>query len=188
MATEVLKTMLREFTPSDGTERGYLQQMVQLIEGTDAPFHRGQMVPGHFTASSFVLSPDGEQVLLIFHDKLELWLQPGGHFDESDAGVLAAAIREVHEETSLHPDKVHAFEPLLFDIDVHLIPENPRKGEVAHQHFDLRVLLRATTWDVAAGSDARDIQWVPLQHVAEVNTDESVCRAVRKILEITRDT
>ena len=184
MAVEELNILLDSFEASDSREQQYLEQMRLLTRSTDAPLSRGQMHPGHFTASSFVLSPDNKQLLLIFHDKLELWLQPGGHFDSEDEGVLEAAIREVHEETALSPDQVNTAQPTLFDIDVHTIPENPKKAEPTHQHFDLRVLLRASTWDVRAGSDARDIQWVELRRVSEVNTDESVCRAVRKILDL----
>jgi 8-oxo-dGTP pyrophosphatase MutT (NUDIX family) len=58
-------------------------------------------VPGHFTASAFVLHPSGEALLLILHRKLGMWLQPGGHLESSDVDHLGAARREVAEETGV---------------------------------------------------------------------------------------
>ena len=54
--------------------------MLKLLDSS-APFHRRQFEPGHFTASAFVLHPSNDSILLIFHEKLRLWLQPGGHVD-----------------------------------------------------------------------------------------------------------
>ena len=150
----------------------------------DKPFSRRQFQPGHFTASGFVLSVDGDQVLMILHSKLGRWLQPGGHVDSGDVDVLDAARREVAEETGLVRPEVMVGSPILLDVDVHRIPANPRRDEPAHEHFDLRVLFRARSMDVRAGSDAVDARWVRLDAVQNLETDESVLRAVRKIRSI----
>ncbi|MFI5083488.1 MAG: NUDIX domain-containing protein [Streptosporangiales bacterium] len=47
----------------------------------------------HFTASGIVLSHD-EQVLLIKHRKLGMWLYPGGHIEPNEDPVQAV-LREV---------------------------------------------------------------------------------------------
>lgn len=138
---------------------------------------RNHFQPGHLTASAFVLSPDETQILLILHGKLGLWLQPGGHIDQSDSDLVGAALREVREETGLA--QVDVLQP-LFDVDVHHIPA--RKSDPAHLHFDVRVLLRANDWAFAAGSDALAARWLPLADAEVLQTDESVRRAVRKLL------
>jgi ADP-ribose pyrophosphatase YjhB (NUDIX family) len=51
-----------------------------------------------FTASAFLIHQ--QQVLLIRHKKLQLWLGPGGHIDENELPHQAAA-REFLEETGL---------------------------------------------------------------------------------------
>lgn len=171
-----LEGLLRAFEPYDALEASYRDEMLQLVQ-SEGCTGRNHFVPGHFTASSFVLPPEGDELLLIFHGKLHRWLQPGGHIDPEDTTVFAAARREVAEEVGL--TELTALGG-LFDVDVHAIP--PLKGDPGHKHFDLRFLFRATTRDVTAGSDAKDARWVSLADINAVESDESVMRAVKKLL------
>jgi len=177
-----LKRLLNEHTPADALEAEHRDRMLALADVPGDPFSRAHFAPGHYTASTFILSPDGGALLLIFHGKLHRWLQPGGHIDPEDADVLAAALREVAEETGVSDAEPDPSLGTLLDVDVHTIPANPRKGEPAHEHFDVRVLLRARSLDFTAGSDAKDARWVPLAEVNAVDSDESVMRAVQKLL------
>lgn len=182
-ASRDLRSLLLGHVPADELENAHLRRMVALIDVAADPFARSHFDPGHFTASAFVLSPDESSLLLILHGKLGLWLQPGGHIDPTDVDVIAAARREVAEETGLDGADVEMSSDLgpLLDLDIHPIPPNPRKGEPSHEHFDVRILLRATTWSFRAGSDAKDARWVPLPDVQDAGTDDSVRRAVRKL-------
>lgn len=177
----------------DETERQHAERLRGLLDAPGDPFARDHYTPGHFTASAFVLSPDGQQILLIWHSKLLRWLQPGGHFEPTDGDLLAAARRELAEEVGLvdvplaAPVEGGGYE--LFDVDVHVIPARPateeRAEEPEHEHFDLRLLFRAKSHLVAAGSDAVDVRWVPLADVGQIESlesDESVVRAVRKLV------
>jgi 8-oxo-dGTP pyrophosphatase MutT (NUDIX family) len=152
--------------------------MQALIAAAGDVFARDHFAPGHFTASGFVLSPDGHALLLIHHRKLNRWLQPGGHVERADTDIVTAARRELGEEVGL------AQLPLeregIFDLDVHAIP--PLGRDPAHEHFDVRFLFRAPSFELQAGSDARAARWVPLALIDEVESDRSVMRAVQKLL------
>ena len=178
MKHDGLRARLTAFEPADELEATHRARMFELLARPDA-FSRSCFDPGHFTASAFVLSPDGVDLLLILHAKLGLWLQPGGHVDPEDVDLLAGARREVEEETGIAELTV---EGALLDVDIHRLPPHPKKDEPGHEHFDVRFLFRAASRDFVAGSDALDARWVPLAEVASAGTDESVERAVRKLL------
>lgn len=185
-----LAGLLAAHAAADALEATHLERMLALSRTPEPadPFARDHFDPGHFTASAFVLSPDATSLLLIFHAKLGLWLQPGGHFDPEDASVAAAARREVEEETGLATADLEPSPlfPALLDVDIHRIPPNPKRAEPAHEHFDARVLLQARTFAVAAATDALAARWVPFAEVPAAGTDESVLRALRKLLDSPR--
>jgi 8-oxo-dGTP pyrophosphatase MutT (NUDIX family) len=150
--------------------------MLELL-ASDSATSRQHFVPGHLTASVFVLSPERDAVLLIFHKKLRIWVQPGGHIEPDDVSLEAAARREVSEEVGLSlPPEAAA---VIFDLDVHAIPA--RKDEPAHEHFDVRFCFRSTTRDLVTSDEVVDARWAPLVDIAQLTTDESVLRATRKL-------
>jgi 8-oxo-dGTP pyrophosphatase MutT (NUDIX family) len=175
--TGPLRTLLAAHVPATAEEEAHRDAMLALADAPGDPFDRHRYLPGHFTASAFVLGPSGDELLLIWHSKFLRWLQPGGHVDPDDADIVAAARREVAEEAG-----VTALAPVgggLFDLDVHLIP--PRKGEPEHRHFDVRLLFQTQDGALAHGSDAGAARWVRLGEIGLANSDESVLRAVRKL-------
>jgi 8-oxo-dGTP pyrophosphatase MutT (NUDIX family) len=124
---------------------------------------------------------------LVFHKKLKMWLQPGGHIEPRDGNLVETARREVREETGL--EGLELEEP-LFDIDVHRIPAWGQTP--AHLHHDVRCLMRAPHLDVRAGDDVSDARWFDLQMVASSNhhladgfgTDGSVRRIAARLSEL----
>lgn len=172
-----LRALLDSYVAANGTEATHLARMRELCEVPLDPFSRANFAPGHFTASAFIVSPDARELLLIHHQKLDRWLQPGGHVDAHDRDLLAAALREVREEVGMVDLSV--VRPIPFDVDIHEIPS--RKGEPAHAHFDVRFCFRAHGREFRAGSDAQAARWLPLSEVRAEISDESVMRAVEKL-------
>ena len=172
-----LGVLLERFSPHDQEEAAHRARMLALCHADGDPCRRDHFVPGHFTASAFVLSPDQDALLLILHGKLQRWLQPGGHVDPDDVDLLATARREVEEEVGM--SELSLLTPAPFDLDVHEIP--PLRADPAHAHFDVRFVFRARSLAFQAGSDAKAARWVPLEQVDLELSDRSVLRAVEKL-------
>jgi 8-oxo-dGTP pyrophosphatase MutT (NUDIX family) len=156
-------------------------RMVALSKQAGDPFSRRLVEPGHFTASAFVLSPEHRRVLLIHHQKLARWLQPGGHVEAHDADLVAAARREVLEETGI---SVGA--PLgggIFDVDVHAIPASPKDG--AHLHFDVRYAFVALSDRLDVSPEVLAARWVDLDAVPLLTDESSVLRCVERLRSAT---
>lgn len=121
----------------------------------------------HATASAAILDPAGGSLLLIHHKKLDLWLQPGGHIDSTDADWLAAAAREAREETGLRSIRLHpwhAERPFPIHLDPHRFPENLSKHEPEHWHFDARFLFVADPAESIRlqASEVAGSRWMPI--------------------------
>ena len=99
LRSQTLLEDLGAFPPADERERASLERMMRFVNGAAKPFDRGN-AEGHITGSAVVARSDGSAFLLVHHRKLDRWLQPGGHCDPMDGGVLGTALREAQEETA----------------------------------------------------------------------------------------
>jgi 8-oxo-dGTP pyrophosphatase MutT (NUDIX family) len=178
MRLTALREQLSQFEPADATEARFLARMSELTHEETA-WARSHFVPGHFTASAFVLSPDRSELVLIHHKKLGIWVQPGGHVDATDRDLESAARREVAEEVGLRDLDPLTESGTLFDVDIHAIPA--RKDEPAHEHFDVRFAFVSRTRDLECSDEVADVRWVPLDQAHTITTDRSVLRAVEKL-------
>lgn len=153
-------------------EGAVVDRFLDLLDGWPACLGRDHL-PGHITASGWVVHPDTDAVLLTHHRKLDKWLQLGGHVD-GDADVAAAAAREVREESGITAF-VAADPTRFFDVDVHAIP--PYGATPAHDHYDLRFLFHAARRDEPVVSDeSHDVAWVPLDQLERYTTEGSMLR------------
>lgn len=173
-----IRELVAAYTPSDRTDRGYADAMRSLVEAPGDPLSRHSFDPGHFTASAFVLSPDRRRLLLIHHNKLGRWLQPGGHIEAQDPDARAAAEREVTEETGLaRSDLVPLEDPArLLDVDIHTIPAHGK--EPAHAHHDLRFGFVTRSATTSVGDGVGEVRWVDLEDVDRLSPGASIRRAL----------
>lgn len=174
-----LERRLRSHRPADATERAFVGRALDLLGTAQDPFDRASWEPGHVTASGYVLSPDGDALLLVRHRVLGRWLQPGGHVEPSDVDVVEASRREVREETGIFEMQPIGASDALLDIDIHPIPA--RVGQPAHEHFDVRFLFRARSDGIRSGSDAGEVAWVRLGDVPGRCPGASMSRVLDKI-------
>ena len=90
---------------------GERRRMRELLDTRPDPLERHER-PGHFTGSALVVHADLERTLVLFHTKLQIWVQPGGHAD-GNANLAGVALREATEETGIEGLKVR---PVAVDL------------------------------------------------------------------------
>ncbi len=181
---EDIRRWVERFDPM-GDQRAMESQAatLALLDTQPWPGARGRFDPGHVTASGLVLSPDGSAVLLVFHQRLGRWLQPGGHLEAADETIVGAARREVLEETGVTVDG--RVDPVLVRVDVHEIP--PARGEPPHYHHDLMFRFVAAEETAAQTPDGERAAWCPFDRLAELGVDAPLLRGVERARLLRRE-
>ena len=118
--------MIAAFDPDSSTRQAFL---AFLAARPDAMWR--SCVPGHLTASTLVIDPSREAVLLTLHPRVGKWLPLGGHCEEEDRSLLDAAAREAREESGIG---ALSFDSRPLSLDVHHITCSLG---VPTRHFDV---------------------------------------------------
>jgi len=157
-------------------EKESLSLLFEQIKDTEDLISRKNF-RGHITASGLVFFQN--KVLLIFHNKLQKYIQPGGHCDEEDTSILDVAKREVLEETGLQTEAYGEKFTVPLYIDSHKIPENEKKNEPEHYHHDFLFLLKLLDDKILLDqNEVSDYKWVDIGFDFE---DREIKNAVNKL-------
>lgn len=162
-SSEIAGVLSRYLTTRPGEREGLGLLLSCLDDGADITSRA--TVPVHITCGAALMN-DRNEVLVIRHNALDRWLLPGGHLEPGDGSLLAAAVRELGEETgvaSQHVTSVLGAEDGPLDVDLHEIPANAAKGEPAHWHADFRFAFRAPDPAVCLQlAEVSDFAWRPI--------------------------
>jgi 8-oxo-dGTP pyrophosphatase MutT (NUDIX family) len=177
-------TLLRQHSTKFEEEKTFLTQTIDFVERNEH-FWQRRTQEGHLTGSAWVLSADGGLVLLLHHTKLDRWLQPGGHVDETDDSMAETARREAIEECGIRELALSSL--AIFDLDVHEIPS--RGNEPAHLHFDLRFLFSVPEAAEIQRNllETKAITWVRIEELCGKTTPQSLRRMALKTGKVERD-
>lgn len=160
--------------PGDAHHEAARTQMLTFIDAHPDALHRS-CVTGHLTGSALVVDPATRHVLLLFHAKVQRWLQPGGHAD-GDANLAHVSAREAEEETGIAALSVVT--PAI-DLDVHLF-HRADGSEPDHLHLDVRHLVLAPAGSVATRNhESEGLVWVAVGDLAEYDVDPGTVRMAR---------
>lgn len=174
---------LRQYQPADSLERQHRQALLDLLSYGTAPLSRHSFVPGHVTASCFILATGPPRVLLHHHRRLGRWLQMGGHVEPGES-VVEAALREGREESGL--SDLTLLSDGFIDLDVHDIPAG--RGEPDHAHFDVRYAALAEHPEAILldRAESTDLAWADLEQAISLMNEEASKRAILKIKRMLR--
>jgi len=172
--------LLADWQAPDPAQNSLRHAVLAFLHARDDACLR-ECVPGHVTASALVLDDSGDQVLLTLHPRLGRWVQLGGHCDDDDGDIVAAALREASEESGVADLRI---EPDLAAVHVH--PVTCSLG-VPTRHLDLQFVAHAPAGaQIAISDESLDLRWWPTDDLP-AGSDEAlaylVARAAHTSLE-----
>lgn len=180
---ETIKIIQKYFQkfPQDKEKLKLLEKQIS----EDVNFFDRKNFTGHVVANALILNED--RVLTIFHNKLHMYIQPGGHVDNTDFSVINAVMREVAEETGLKNiiiDNWHKKTFIPIFIESHLIPENKNK-EKEHYHHDFMYIFRTKTKDINLQlEEVSKFEWVNIKDLLKNNSDSFIGKSLNRMLEV----
>ncbi len=158
-----LSAVLEAYAPQSAEEARHLARLRALVHEADDPWTRAS--PLHVTGSAVVVHPPTRRVLLRWHDRMQAWLQVGGHAGPGEDGPFLIALREAREETGLTDLAAWPEKKVL---QVAVVPVPAGKGEPEHEHGDIRYGLSTSQPDgIVAETTSAELVWLTIEDALE---------------------
>lgn len=175
----ILIDALKKYNPRDEIEKNNVNKTFEFLRTSNNCFSRNNQ-KGHITAGALIMDNKGN-VLLNHHKILNKWLLFGGHSD-GEENSLDVAKREVMEETGI--TEFDDLDGKIFDVDVHLIPNNPIKKEPAHYHYDIRFLFIVKNHFFTISNESKEAKWISIKQAKQLMSTLDKERVLDKAYEI----
>jgi 8-oxo-dGTP pyrophosphatase MutT (NUDIX family) len=147
---------LTDWTPPDPAQDALRHAVLAFVLGRPEACRRA-CVPGHITASALVLDHTGGRALLTLHPRLGRWVQLGGHCEDADADIVAAALREAEEESGIDGLTIESMPAAL-----HVHALTCSLG-VPTRHLDVQFVAHAPAdAQITCSDESLDLRWWPL--------------------------
>ena len=174
---------LRIYKPFDSREKEDLIKVISFLENDTNCFDRSNL-KGHITAGAFVCDNKGN-ILLNHHKKSGMWFQFGGHSD-GEENSLNVAKREIMEEAGITEFELGV--DSIYDVAVIKIPENIKKKEPEHWHYDINFLFIVNNHECEISNESIDIKWVTIEEALNLvdEKDYGMIRMINKYKEYLR--
>lgn len=132
----------------------------------------------HATASTLLVTPNQEKMLLIFHEKLQVWLQPGGH-QEWNENPWQAAVRECWEETGIDITEFASHQEWGSSVRVLPCPDFLQeqripayKEQPEHFHIDHMYCIHLPEQSIKPETDNTHWRWMNLREIETLPQQE----------------
>ncbi len=138
----------------------------------------------HATASAVLVTPDRSKMLLIFHKKLQVWLQPGGHQEWGET-AWDAAVRECQEETGIDISGIYQYD--IWDDTVRIVPSPfiiqeqripAHKDQPEHFHLDSMYLIEVS--EQAIQPETPETRWAWM-NLAEIESSDQMFENLQRL-------
>ena len=172
---------IEAFIPQCEQEEAEKILILDFLRANDDAFSRENLT-AHMTASSWVLSPDGEKVAMCYHNLYQSWSWSGGHAD-GEEDLMAVAMREAEEELGV---KTHPVKEGIASLEILPVQGHIKHGAwvPSHLHMNVTYLLQAES-DVLHSRPEENsaVRWMTPQEALESSSEPwMVERVYRKLV------
>ena len=124
------------------------------------------------TASTWVVNPRRDKVLMVAHKLSDSWSWTGGHAD-GETALLAVALREVREETGVQ--LVRPVSEEIYSLEVLTVDGHEKHGAYvpSHLHMNVTYLLEADESESLRICEAENsgVRWLGLEEALAASTE-----------------
>lgn len=181
------KTIIN-YQPEGEVEAAEKESFLQFINAFgDRAFAR-ENLPGHFSASAWIVNPARDKVLMIFHKMFNSWTWVGGHADGMQ-NLQHVAAKETQEETGVKDIRALLDEPL--DINVLSVSNHVKKGRLVprHLHYNAVYLFEADeNAPLRIKPDENSgVAWIRIEDIAEKCLEKHMFPYYERVMRKVRD-
>lgn len=160
-----LTKQIQMYVPKCEQEEKDKETMLSFLIFNDNVLLRENKI-AHFTASSWIVNPKRDKVLMIYHNIFDSWAWTGGHAD-GEEDLLAVAIREAKEETGIETIEPISNKP--FSLEILTVDGHQKRGEYvpSHLHLNLTFLMVADEsqrLEIKADENS-GVKWIPITKI-----------------------
>lgn len=175
---------LAAYQPVNEQEAADQAQMLHLLRREKDILCRENRT-AHFTASAWVVNPQRNRVLMVYHTLYDSWAWTGGHAD-GDPDLWRVALREVREETGLV--QVRLAVPDIFSLEILTVDGHEKRGAYVPSHLHLNVTFLVEADDrqtlQSKPDENKAVAWFTLPQSETMPTEPwMVARVYRKLNE-----
>lgn len=184
MSRQELMEQIANYIPYNEQEERDQNLILNWIEEQENAFSRENKM-AHMTASAWVVNPERDKVLMVYHNIYDSWSWLGGHAD-GETDLLSVALREVKEEAGI--SKVRPVSEDIFSLESLTVDGHVKKGTYvsSHLHLNVTYLLEADpeeTLSVKADENSGVAWFSPEEALARSTEPWFVERVYTKLLK-----
>ena len=184
MNRQELTEQIANYIPYNEQEERDQNLILNWIEEQENAFSRENKV-AHMTASAWVVNPERDKVLMVYHNIYDSWSWLGGHAD-GETDLLSVALREVKEEAGI--TKVHPVSEKIFSLESLTVDGHVKKGAYvsSHLHLNATYLLEADSEEAVSikADENSGVAWFSPEEALERSTEPWIVKRVyTKLIE-----
>lgn len=177
------KERLAAYVPQDAQEQADFEMILAAAEIDDVQILYRSRTTGHVTCSGFVMNPEMNAVLMVYHNIYDSFSWTGGHADGS-TDFLWTAVREAKEETGIQ--KPFPLSGAILSLDVLPVKPHLKNGVAvpAHVHYNVTYGLIADPKEklFIKPDENRDVRWIPIEQVPQVCQEPHMLPVYEKVM------